>query len=220
MSININKRNARINEIRTMNNGLKAKIIDYRSCLDIDVEFENGEKVINIQYDAFKRGGVKCPLIINKIDNYIHVLNANISSNFEFTIDAEDEYILKFGLWSPDAYGYAENKNGGKLHRLIMNAPDGMAVDHINGDITDNRKSNLRICVNSENLRNRGAQRNNKSGYKGVSWHKPTGKWVAMICINKKRKYLGVFINKKDAAIAYNEASIKYHGEFAYINKI
>lgn len=220
MPIDMNKRNARINEIRIMNNGLKAKIIDYRSSIDLDIEFENGMIVENTHYNTFKNGGIKCPLIVNKVDNYIQIINANINPNFEFIIDSDDSYILNFGSWSPDAYGYAENKNGRKLHRLIMNAPNGMAVDHINGNIADNRKSNLRICVNSENLRNRGAQRNNTSGYKGVSWCKQSNKWRSSICLNKKRIYLGLFTNKLDAANAYNQAAIKYFGEFAFLNKI
>ena len=54
------------------------------------------------------------------------------------------------------------------LHRLILDAPPGKHVDHINGDTLDNRKCNLRLCSIRENLLNRGPNKNNTSGYKGV----------------------------------------------------
>ncbi len=55
-----------------------------------------------------------------------------------------------------------------RLHRVVMSTPKGLQTDHINGDTLDNRKSNLRVCTSAENQRNRGKQRNNKSGFKGV----------------------------------------------------
>ncbi len=104
------------------------------------------------------------------------------------------------------------------LHREIMNATKNDHVDHINGDTLDNRKENLRICINRDNIKNQRIRSNNTSGYKGVSLK--YNKWVARIMFNNKTKYLGVFINKEDAAKAYNEAALKYHGEFARLNII
>jgi hypothetical protein len=61
---------------------------------------------------------------------------------------------------------------------------------------------------------------NNSSGYKGVSFNNSSKKWRAQIWLNSKSYHLGLFIDPIDAARAYNEAALKYHGEFAHLNKI
>jgi len=107
------------------------------------------------------------------------------------------------------------------MHRFIIGNTDSkMHTDHINGNTLDNRKENLRICTAAENIRNQKQQINNKSGYKGVHWKKLSNKWYSEIRYKNKSIHLGCFINIMDAARAYNAAAIKYHGEFANINKI
>ena len=101
------------------------------------------------------------------------------------------------------------------MHRLIMNTPDGMVVDHINGNGLDNQKVNLRNCTDGENKRNRNMPRGNTSGLKGVSWSKQNKKWDARISTNNKQICLGTFSNKEDAYRAYVDACQKYHGNFA-----
>jgi hypothetical protein len=88
-------------------------------------------------------------------------------------------------------------------------------VDHIDGDGLNNRRDNLRVATHAQNLRNRGKNKNNKSGYKGVYWHKATKKWKAQIKVNGKEKYLGLFDNPEDAHKAYCEAAKELHGKFA-----
>lgn len=106
------------------------------------------------------------------------------------------------------------------MHALIMKPHAGMMVDHKNGDGLDNQKSNLRICTNQQNLRNRGKTRVNTSGYKGVYREKRSRPrpWVAEIRLNGKSKRLGRYADKKDAAKAFDVAAIFYHGDFAHVN--
>ena len=105
------------------------------------------------------------------------------------------------------------------LHREILKAKKGQFIDHINNDSLDNRKQNLRFCSKKENCRNRLITTKNTSGYKGVVWHTIAKKWIASIKVNQKYIYLGLFIDKKQAAKAYNNAAIKYFGEFCKLNE-
>ena len=93
--------------------------------------------------------------------------------------------------------------------------PEGMEVDHINGNSLDNRKSNLRICTHKENVRNQKLSAANTSGYRGVSWNKASKKWEAYIKVNQKRIYLGKFVDILDAARAYAKKAKECFGEFA-----
>lgn len=93
-------------------------------------------------------------------------------------------------------------------------------VDHIDGNRLNNRRYNLRTCDNHGNCRNRGKSKNNQSGYKGVFLRKKTGTWICSITKNRKKVFLGDFKTKEEAALAYNEAAIRLHGEFAKLNEI
>lgn len=114
------------------------------------------------------------------------------------------------------------------LHRLIMGLGRGrtVQVDHINRNPLDNRRINLRLASNSQNNsnRNQSNKRVNPSGYRGVySYPNKSGKKriISKITVNNKTIPLGYnFSSELEAAIAYNEAAIKYFGEFATLNKI
>jgi hypothetical protein len=106
-----------------------------------------------------------------------------------------------------------------RMHREVLGLAKGdkASVDHINGDGLDNRKLNLRLATCSENMRNRGKQANNKSGYKGVCWNAWRGKWMASIRHLRRSYYLGLFDDPSDAHAAYCRKSIELHGEFARV---
>jgi hypothetical protein len=104
------------------------------------------------------------------------------------------------------------------LHRLIMNPPKGMMVDHINGDGLDNRRANLRVCTNAENGRNQRLSKNNKSGYKGVSWFKRDKKWRSKIKHEGKSRCIGLFDCPEKAARAYDAVAKELFGEYANLN--
>lgn len=121
-----------------------------------------------------------------------------------------------------DSEGYREMRVSGqrcKAHRLAWFYVHGYwpkyQIDHINGIKDDNRLSNLRESTHSENAMNRGVQKNNTSGYKGVSYVKKIMKWQAVIKINKKQKFIGHFDTPYLAHLAYKEASEKTHGTFS-----
>jgi hypothetical protein len=104
------------------------------------------------------------------------------------------------------------------MHREVLNAPPGTQVDHVSGDRLDNTRQNLRLATNQQNSCNRPAQSRNTSGYKGVSFDKARGKWDARIMSDGTQICLGRYATKEEAARAYNEASMLYHGEFARLN--
>ncbi|MBE3141457.1 MAG: HNH endonuclease [Thermoplasmata archaeon] len=103
------------------------------------------------------------------------------------------------------------------IHRLIMNAPHGIDVDHIDMDKLNNQRGNLRLCTRSQNMMNSGKRANNVSGYKGVSL--VGGKYIrAQIRVNGEKIHLGNFPDSISAAKAHDEVARKYHGEFARTN--
>lgn len=107
------------------------------------------------------------------------------------------------------------------MHRVIMNITDSKTfVDHINGNGLDNTKKNLRIATHSQNLCNRGVQKNSTSGFTGVILDKRRNKYFARIKVNRRTFHLGYFDTPEAGARAYNEAAIKYHGEFAKLNNL
>lgn len=108
------------------------------------------------------------------------------------------------------------------MHRLIMGLCFGhnLTVDHIDGDGLNNRRSNLRVCTMNENSKNRPIPKANSSGFKGVSWDKSRDMWESYIKVEYKKIHLGRYKDILQAASAYNDAAIKYFGEFARLNII
>ena len=101
------------------------------------------------------------------------------------------------------------------LHQFIMSA-NGNTVDHINHNTFDNRKTNLRIVNDSDNLKNRkGKNSNNTSGYRNVTWSKHDKKWIVQLQIDKRNKTLGWFDDVEEAGKFAEEMRQKYYGEFA-----
>ena len=87
-------------------------------------------------------------------------------------------------------------------------------LDHINGIKHDNRIVNLREATRNENRHNIPKRSNNTSGYKGVNWNKPVGKWQARIMVNKVNRNLGHFDNVEEAYAAYCKAAKELHKNF------
>lgn len=104
-----------------------------------------------------------------------------------------------------------------RMHRLITGAPKGMEVDHIDRNGLNNTRGNLRVCTSTENRRNSTSECGN-SRFKGVSFDKTKGRFVASISVNNKTIHLGTYADEISAAMAYNEGAEKHHGAFARLN--
>ena len=145
--------------------------------------------------------------------------------------DDQYEWLSRF-LW----YAHEEPKNSGKF-RALRNICIGEKwtviymhvaiakrinlqgeIDHRNTNTLDNRIENLRSATKSQNQANRGPPKNNKTGFKGVSWDKRSSKYRAVIGVNGKLLHCGYFDHPEEAAMAYDLAATKYFGKFARTN--
>ena len=132
------------------------------------------------------------------------------------------------GSWIPRSDRPGQRRRRRKIlsmHRLIMNPPKNMQIDHINGNGLDNRKCNLRVCTNAQNNANKPPQKNSKSGLKGVA-KSSKNRWVAYIGTNilregtdkPERRIIGYFSTKEEAGRAYDAAAKERYGEYAWLN--
>lgn len=142
--------------------------------------------------------------------------------------DADYEWLTQW-KWQVNNSGYAlrVTNRGGRgqyvtllMHRVILDAPDGLPVDHINRDRLDNRRSNIRVVTNAENNRRRGHDRRNRSGFRGVSWNRRDGIWQVKITVDNKVRHVGQYDDLIEAALAYNRAAEANFGEFAVLNQV
>lgn len=130
--------------------------------------------------------------------------------------------------WCLDSVGYPSSHLRGKkgekfrMHRIVNGTPPRVHTDHKNGFKIDNTRRNLRSCSYSKNMQNQRVQQRAKtSQFKGVSFVKITGKWMAYVGSKKNRIYLGsTFPTERDAAAAYNKAALERYGEYALLNEI
>ncbi len=143
-------------------------------------------------------------------------------------VDDEDFELLSAVKWTAfvaDGRAYAAHssckdgvRTATRMHRLLTGAQRGQFVDHINGDTLDNRRSNLRLCTQTENNRNKARNPKKRSQYKGVFKATRGRAWFSIICVNYKRIYLGSGLDEAAVARLYDAAAVKHFGEFACLN--
>lgn len=157
--------------------------------------------------------------ILNNTEGYLTVS----TTNGTFLISESDSWVLDLCTWSltyarrrlsngdhSDKRYYIYGKIEGKkvmLHTRLLNPGQGFVCDHINGDGTDNRRENIRVCTKQQNSMNRKSM----SGYKGVRYDRKTGMWNANIG-------LGTFDTAEQAALAYDRIAKQVQGEYAKLN--
>ena len=139
-------------------------------------------------------------------------------------VDAEDYERLNrwpwFAHWDPHTKSFRAARGCPTriyMHREVMNArPDDPSVDHSNHDTLDNRRLNLRFATDEQSVQNQRKRVTNKSGFKGVCFHKATGRWASEISLpDGGRKWLGVFDTPEEAHEAWKSAATENYGEFA-----
>jgi hypothetical protein len=139
------------------------------------------------------------------------------------TIDNDIYKKIKGQKWYKNKCGYVARDSLVKglrirllLHREVMGFKkgDGKFVDHISGNLLDNRRKNLRSCTRTENQRNVKIHKRNSTGYKGVTYSKEKGKYKAQICA----KHIKYFSDIIEAAKAYDEKARELFGKFARTN--
>lgn len=165
------------------------------------------------------------------------------NSDFIYKVDSEDVEWMKHYTWFSDKgrgldYPYLVAKKRIdsdeykritiKFHIEIMQNKISefkdknpeykkrIIIDHINGDITDNRKDNLRVRTQSENNMNKKIQSNNTSGFVGVVWHSKQKMWNASITVRGEVLELGSYYYLRNALRARIEAEGEYFGEHAF----
>ncbi len=147
-----------------------------------------------------------------------------LTRGYEAIIDAADVPLVEGFNWIAfvrphTVYVISSRKTGNTpstiyLHRLIMGAPVGLEVDHVDCNGLNNRRNNLRFASKSQNAHNQRIRSNNRSGVKGVSFNKKRGLWVAHIKIQYKSRTIGSFRTIEEASAAYAAASAALHGEY------
>lgn len=150
-------------------------------------------------------------------------MEIQLTKNKVALVDDEDLERVQDYNWSITTLQYvlgysSKTQKQYFLHRVIMNAKKGQQVDHINGNGLDNRKSNLRFATTSENSFNQRLSKRNKSGYKGVIWHKQHKKWMSYIQPKGKFILIGYFNYPHQAAMAYDIWAKELFGKYAHSN--
>ena len=105
------------------------------------------------------------------------------------------------------------------MHRHIAAVSPGECVDHVDGNGLNNLRENIRCATRSQNNQNSRRRRDSSSGYKGVYFHRASGKWMARVGINGKHRYLGLYDTALKAAVAYDACVVSNFGEFAKTNQ-
>lgn len=147
-------------------------------------------------------------------------------NRFALVDDDDFERVNALRWLAAFAHGhwYAAREHNGttlSMHRFILGITSRKIwVDHRDNDGLNNQRNNLRACTPRQNCRNRKINKNNSSGFKGVTIdrYKSSVYYVATICVNYRNRFIGQFKTAREAAKAYDREAIKLHGDFRRTN--
>lgn len=160
-----------------------------------------------------------------------HIIEIPLTKGYIAIVDGTDSDLARHKWHVSGRMNYAVRNtypNGRKnrqvhifLHRVVLEREIGRPLseneycDHIDGNPRNNTRSNLRLANNTENARNRKLNSNTTSNFKGVTYRKDRGIWVARIRVNGRLIYLGSSPNPKEAHQLYSDAAKQFFGEFS-----
>jgi len=168
------------------------------------------------------------------------IIIGQTGNGYQFKLSPEDADLLELA-WTgvqrcrhDRLYKYVlRRKRRGKgapqigMHRVILQRMMGglelprlVVCDHKDGDTLNNCRENLRPASMAQNRHNGVCDRNNRSGYRGVSWNTKRKEWHCTIMYRKKHYFIGWFKDKHEAAKRYNQKALSLYGEFAKLNVI
>lgn len=169
---------------------------------------------------------IRRPIQIEGSIAYVPLTKGNVA-----VIDTQDVPLVADRNWHAKRYktgaiyACAVIERDGRLitirmHRLLTDAPDGLEVDHRDGNGLNNRRGNLRVCDKPRNQANARIRKDNTSGFRGVSRKKwrSQWRWAAYLQVDGKRALVGYFKDPEEAARAYDSAARLAHGQFASLN--
>lgn len=195
------------NIVEVLSINLKRKYTQSCGCLHRETTIRNSRKPLEYRIE----GDVAICLATNGV---------------EFYVDVEDIFKIESHAWYQNDMGYIlgdipNGEKGVRLHRFLLGV-DGKecVIDHIDRNPLNNRKSNLRICTQQQNVWNSGMRKNNTSGVTGVSYEKRRGRWLAKIKVSGKSIHIGYYKNFDDAVSARYKAEEKYFGDYCSHNNI
>lgn len=162
------------------------------------------------------------------------MIKLKTTNGFDFYVDMEDVDLVSKYKWRAFSHGRGyriarsncHTYNGdwhsktAFLHRFLLKAKKGQIIDHIDGNALNNCRSNLRFCTFQQNLWNKPLRKDSSTGFIGVNYIKKRRTWISRVAINGKRTVVGIYRDKKEAALAYNVAASFAFGEYAKLNKI
>jgi hypothetical protein len=142
----------------------------------------------------------------------------DLVSQFKWYVPQHPRDYARTNSKKATRYCKSFSRYGAEMHHLVLKYRGSMQIDHIDGDSLNNQKSNLRFCNRFQNQGNSKLHIKNKSGYRGVCWHKENQQWRASIGGGKHMVCIGYFDDLICAVVAYDQHAIERYREFARPN--